>query len=106
MPGLYGLTRDFYAYISDDTNTYVVALTDNDAVSGGFGDAVAANAYPGYPRGWKMRIQYGVSGDGIRTKIPVSDPTSAIWTSPSEFTKNAIEFVAEGSRGEKRFTRS
>lgn len=102
---LYGLTRNFYAYTSDNTTQYQVALTDDDAVAGGFGDAVPYGTFPVFPRGWKMRLQYGKFGT-IRTKTPVADPTSTQWTAPSAFTKKTVVFTAEGSIGEKRTAKS
>jgi hypothetical protein len=102
---LYGLTRGFYAYVSDDGNTYNVAITADDADAGDFGDPVAAHAHPTYPRGWKMRIQYGVNGT-TRTKWPVSSVTSDSWTTPVVTTKHAVAFTPEGTRGEQRYTRS
>ena len=50
MATLYGLNRDFYAYISDNGTTYQVALTADYAVAGGFGSAVAYGTNPVFPR--------------------------------------------------------
>jgi hypothetical protein len=106
MATLYGLGRGFYAYVSDDGNTYQVAITANDASTGGFGAAVAYGSLPVYPRGWKMRVQYGLSSGGIRTKWPVAT-TGTQWASPVNTTaKNGIAFVPQGSVGEKRTAKS
>jgi len=106
MATLYGLNRNFYAYISDNGTTYQVALTADDAVAGGFGSPVAYAANPVYPRGWKMRIQYGVNGTYGRTKTPVSSPSGSQWTAPSTFSKHGQTFAAEGCIGEKRTAKS
>lgn len=106
MATLYGLSRNFYAYISDNGTTYQVAVTDNDAAAGGFGSPVAYGSLPVYPRGWKMRKQYGISSGNGRTKTPVADPASAQWTAPSTFLKHGATFAAEGSIGEKRTAKS
>lgn len=106
MATLYGLSRDFYAYISDDGTTYQVAITNDDAVAGGFGTSITPNSLSGYPRGWRMRKQYGQSVSNGRTKTPVADRTSSQWTAPSTFTKHSITFIAEGSIGERRTTKS
>lgn len=103
---LYGLTRHFYAYVSDDGNTYQVALTDDDAFAGSFGGSVPAGTNPVFPRGWRMRKQYGISSGGVRTKVPVSTPTVTQWITPSTFTKKSVVFTAEGSIGERRTTKS
>lgn len=106
MAGLYGLTRNFYSYISDAGVNFQVGITDNDAAAGGFGSPIAPNSAFIYPRGWKMRIQYGISTGNGRTKTPVADPTSAQWVTPTTFTKHAIVFTAEGCRGERRTYKS
>ena len=105
MPGLYGLSRSFYAYKSDNGTQYQVALTNDDAAAGGFGSAIAYGSKPVFPRGWKMRIQYGSNMD-VRTKTPVADPASSQWTAPSTFSKNSVTFSAEGCIGEKRTAKS
>jgi hypothetical protein len=107
--GLYGLARHFYAYVSDDTTTYQVALTDDDAVAGGFGTAISYGSLPVFPRGWKMRLQYGVGtvgGNPVRTKTPVASPVATQWTAPSTFSKKSVTFTAEGCIGEKRTAKS
>ena len=106
MAGLYGLGRNFYAYFSDTGTTYQVAITNDDAAAGDFGSPVTPGTYPSLPRGWRMRIQYGVSSTGIRTKIPVASYASTGWVEPAPFTKNSVTFNPEGSRGEQRYTRS
>lgn len=103
---LYGLTRNFYAYISDDGNTYQVAITDDDASAGGFTSPVAPGTNPVYPRGWRMRKMYGLSSGGIRTKTPVASPFSTQWTAPTTFPKKGVTFNAEGAIGERRTTKS
>ena len=106
MATLYGLNRNFYAYISDNGTTYQVALTADDAVAGGFGSAVAYGINPVFPRGLKMRIQYGINATYGRTKTPVANVGSAQWTAPSTFTKKSQTFTAEGCIGEKRTAKS
>ena len=107
MAGLYGLGRNFYKYTSDNTTDYQVAITNDDASAGGFGAAVAYGSLPVYPRGWKMRHGYGVSGTGIRTKIPLNAPSNAIYVgTTTTFTKNAVSFAVEGLIGEKRTAKS
>lgn len=102
---LYGLTRHFYQYLSDDGDVYQVALTDDDAAAGTFGSPVAANTNPPLPRGWKMRIMYGVNGTS-RTKTPMASPAQSDWVTPSAFTKKAVVFAAQGARGECRFNKT
>jgi len=106
MSTLYGLSRNFYAYTSDDGTDYQVALTVDDAAAGGFGSSVNPGVNPGFPRGWRMRIQYGTNATYGRTKTPVKDPASTQWTAPSSFSKHSQTFVAEGCIGEKRINRS
>lgn len=106
MATLYGLGRNFYAYLSDDGNTYQVAITNDDATAGGFATAVVPGLYPPLPRGWRMRILYGVNGSVGRTKIPVASASLSQWTTPASFTKHSQTFEPEGARGEHRFTRS
>ena len=106
MATLYGLNRNFYAYTGDDTTVYQVALTADDASAGGFGSPVAYGVNPVFPRGWKMRIQYGINATYGRTKTPVADASSTQWTAPSTFTKHSQSFNAEGCIGEKRTAKS
>jgi len=102
---LYGLTRNFYPYTSDNGNLYQVALTTDDAAAGGFGDPEPAGTNPTFPRGWKMRIQYGVNG-ATRTKTPVATPALEQWTAPTTFTKKAVVFQTQGCRGEQRYDKT
>ena len=106
MAGLYGLSRSFYAYLSDNGTTYQVALTNDDAASGGFSTSVSPGFYPVFPRGWVMRKLYGIASSGVRTKIPVASASGSTWTSPVTFTKNSIPFIAMGAIGERRINRS
>ncbi len=106
MASLYGLTRHFYSYTSDNGTAYQVAITDNDAVAGAFGSAIVYLSLPPLPRGWKMRHVYGVSGTGIRTKVPCSLPANTNYVSGGTFTKNAVSFTTEGQIGEKRTAKS
>jgi hypothetical protein len=106
MAGLYGLGRAFYAYTSDDTNVYEVALTNDDAAAGGFGSAVPQGTNPVYPRGWRMRKCYGVTDAGVRTKTPLNANTNTNYTAGGTFTKKDTEFTVEGIIGEKRTARA
>jgi hypothetical protein len=108
MPApVYGLTRDFYSYKSDDTNNYTVATTDGNAAAQ---TAPPSPINPGslaaYPRGWRMRKVYGavvVSGVLYRTHIPILDPTDILWTGAgTTFVKGGSTFVVEGRIGETR----
>lgn len=107
MATVYGLTRHFYVYNSDDGNPYVVALTDDDAVPGGFGTAVAPDSGNPYPRGWKMRYWLGKDPiTFITTKIPVFRNDDPIWVSHSSFVKHAVTFNGGGKIGERRFNKN
>lgn len=102
---LYGLDRKFFGYTSDNGTVYQVAITTDDASAGGFGSAIDYGSLPVFPRGWKMRIQYGVNGAN-RTKTPVSSPGATQWVAPSTFSKHSVVFNAEGCIGEKRTAKS
>ncbi len=107
MPGgLYGLGRAFYQYLSDNGTNYQVAITIDDAVAGGFGSAIVYGSLPTYPRGWKMRHVYGVSGTGIRTKVPCATTVLTIYQTGGTFSKNSVSFNTEGQIGEKRTAKS
>ncbi len=106
MATLYGLSRAFYSYTSDNGTAYQVAITADDASAGAFGSAVVYGSLPTLPRGWKMRHVYGVSGTGIRTKIPCGLPANTNYVSGGTFTKHAVSFTTEGQIGEKRTAKS
>lgn len=96
------LTRDFFAYTSDDTNTYQIATTIANG-NANSASGVAPGVNPSYPRGWVPRKVYGVSSAGARTKLPIFDPGNAIWVGGgTTFTKNAVSYNVEGRIGEKR----
>jgi len=102
------LTRDWYAYTSDDTAVYQIGTTDSNAAAQSgtvTPDPVGTN--PVYPRGWVMRHVYGeaiVTGVLYRTKLPVFDPTDDIWVgaTTTTFVKNGCTYNIEGRIGEKR----
>lgn len=102
--------RHFYAYVSDDGNTYQIATTDVNAAAGGFGSPLLPGAFPTYPRGWKVRIAYGaaISGGGAiaRTSIPIATPTLFASAGGTSFSKYGISYGINGLRGENRFNRS
>jgi hypothetical protein len=109
--GLYGLARGFYSYTSDNGQLYQVAMTQDDATAGSFASTVYGT-YPSLPRGWKMRKAYGVgsvSGNPVRTKIPLNSPTNSLWVAGTgTFSKgpSSTTFTAEGFIGEKRTAKS
>jgi hypothetical protein len=107
MSGIYGLGRGFYAYTSDNTKQYQVAITIDDALAGGF-SATTYGTLPAMPRGWKMRKVYGVSSGGFRTSTPVATPTTTLYTSGGTFVKGAAStsFTSQGIVGEKRSAKS
>jgi len=104
---LYGLSRVFAGYTSDNGTQYQVAITLDDSTAGGF-SIVPYGSLPSLPRGWKMRKVYGVSSTGIRTKVPVATPTTALYTAGGAFTKGpgSVSFNTEGIIGEKRTAKS
>lgn len=101
MTAPYHLGRGYAAYLSDDTNTYNVGTT-LDNISAQSASPVAADANPGFPRGFVMRHIYGVDGSGNRTKLPILDPSSALWLAATSFTKNGVAYDIQGRIGEKR----
>ncbi len=100
------MDRSFYAYISDDGNTYQVGTTIENGTTANGATPVTYGANPVYPRGWKMRHLYGINA-GLRTKAPIFDPSNAKWTGgTTSFTKNSTSYSIEGRVGEKRFAKS
>lgn len=108
MPApVYPTGRDYYAYISDDSNTYTIATTDSNAGSQTSPPSpISPKTHPAYPRGWKVRHVQGtvvVSGIVYRTRLPIFDPSDPIWLgSSSTFAKGGATFVSEGAIGERR----
>jgi hypothetical protein len=103
---LYGLLRTFAHYLSDDTNTYVVGTTIDNATAGNLPVTTNPTDDPALPRGYVMRHVYAVAGDGTRTKIPIGTPTDALYVTGGSFTKNGKTFTIEGRIGEKRSNRN
>lgn len=98
------LARDWFAYISDDGNTYQLATTSQNG-SAQSASPVSVGTNPTYRRGWKPRIVYGVYGSA-RTKLPVLDPSNGLWTgSTLTFTKDTIVYSVAGKRGEERYNK-
>jgi hypothetical protein len=99
-----GLKRAFYAYTSDDTNTYQLASsTDNGTVNSASGVAPGTN--PTYPRGWVARHVYGVDSSGNRTKVPILNPSDSLFVNGGTFSKAGSSFTVEGKIGEKRMNK-
>lgn len=99
------LTRGFFAYKSDDGDTYQLATTLQNG-SAQSATPVSAGTNPAYPRGYKPRIAYGVASGGARTRLPILDPANGIWTeSTLTFTKDSTTYTVEGLRGEQRYTK-
>ena len=99
------MTRAYFAYVSDDANTYQLASTKQNGLAQ---DSTPVNVgvNPGYPRGWVPRRVYGEDTDGNRTHVPIMSPSNALWlgTTPT-FQKNNTEYTVYGKRGEFRFNR-
>lgn len=103
MPIVSGYDREYSSYISDNGNTYQVASTSANVTAGG-GTPGPAGANPPFPRGWKVRGVYGRGTGGIRTFLPIFDPSSGIWLGTTlTFEKYGIPFDVQGKRGEDRF---
>ena len=100
------LGRGFYAYISDDSNTYQIGTTAENGTNVNDATPVPAGTNPSYPRGWKMRHVYGLSEAGNRTKVPIFDPTNGLWLgTTTTFSKNGVSYTVEGKAGEDRFNK-
>jgi hypothetical protein len=94
------LKRGFYAYLSDDGNTYQVGLSLGVANSGAFPDA-AEGDHPGYPIGWKMRHVSCKDGTGQRCSIPISGNSDSRYVSGGLLDHNGNTFVIQGRIGER-----
>lgn len=104
MPtSVYGLTRQFYDYISDDGFTYTLSMSADSGVAQGASPTTAPGASP--PRGYKVRHIYGVAADGTRTKIPILDKSNPLWATTNTFDKHLVTFAVEGRKGENRIFR-
>lgn len=98
------LTRGFFAYVGDDSNTYNIGTTlANGTVNGA--TPVAAGANPAYPRGFVVRHIFGKSAGGLRTKVPILAASNTLWLSGGTFTKDSVSYTVEGKIGEKRVYR-
>lgn len=100
------LERFYFAYKSDDGNTYQLATTNGNGSTAQGGSPITPNSLPTYPRGWKPRVVYGEAANGTRTKVPILDPSNGLWTgSTTSFSKDGLSFGVAGKRGEDRFNR-
>ena len=101
------MTRGFYVYISDDTNDYNIGTTNQNGATVNGATATTPGSNPGLPPGWKPRHIYGKNvATGLRTSVPILDPTNTLWTgNGGTFSKNSTEYQIEGKIGEKRVYR-
>jgi hypothetical protein len=94
-------SRNYYAYQSDDGNTYQVALAQSNATVGGFGSPVADGVNGGYPVGWKMRHLSALGAAGQRTIVPANSHSNAAYMNGGTFTKNGVAYQIQGRIGER-----
>jgi hypothetical protein len=104
---VYNLTRGFFPYISDNTNTYTVASTVGNANANSTPPSPGdPDANPTYPRGWvprKVHGSYVSGGTTYRTDYIAFNPTDLGWLSTNlTFTKGGQTFTIEGRIGERR----
>jgi hypothetical protein len=101
------LTRNFYAYKSDDTNIYQVGGTNQNYNIVNGADPVQAGVNPVLPRGWVVRRLYGKEEAGTRTRVPILQNDSDLWLgTTTTFTKDNTDYTVEGKDGEKRTNKS
>lgn len=107
MPIIPDLARGYFAYKSDNGQTYQLATSIGNGSTAQGASPLAPGVNPAFPRGWKPRIVYGLSTDGTtRTKVPILDPGDGLWTGATvSFSKDGLTFIVEGKRGEDRFNR-
>lgn len=101
MPGPLG-PRDFFTYVSDDGNEYVVSMDADKALAGGLTPAAPGVAGANYIRGWTMRHVYGQQADGTRCSLPVSGPDNSLYVNGGTFNYNGNSYTVRGRIGEKR----
>jgi hypothetical protein len=97
----------YYAYISDNGNTYNVRLSTADAAAGGFGAEVAALSNPGWP--WHKRDLRHVTGADsanayLHGRLKVATAANALFKSGGTWTNSVTEktYNVQGAEGERR----
>lgn len=100
----YGDQFDFYKYQSDDGDNYAIKLSQNIATAGGFTETVNPLTLGVWPFGGDaVRHVYGVdSSTDKRTKLPIQNPSNALYQSGGSFPLHSKTYTVEGAIGEKR----
>ena len=96
-------TFHFYIYTSDNTQPYIVKMSDLDATAGGFTTQVdpASGAVWGY--GAKnMRHVMGVDSAGKRTRLACATNAVSLYQTGGTFSLRGRTYTVEGQIGEKR----
>ncbi len=99
----------FFKYISDDGNTY---KAKGDASNAGQTGGAASTTDPWYPKGWVQRYILCAASGQPRRRVPVYDPTIAVWVGGTTTvalqvagTAGTVTFTITGRFGEKRTSR-
>ncbi len=97
-----GDTFGFYAYASDNTQTYAVKLSAAVAAQGGFTSSASPTTEPVWPyHADNMRHVWGKNGTQ-RARLPIQSNATALYTAGGTFTLGTVVYVVEGIIGEKR----
>lgn len=99
-----GDTFNFYTYHSDNGSDYAIKLSNAVAAQGGFvpitGSVSGAQVWSFGAK--NMRHVLGKSSGGLRTKLPIAQPSNTLFISGGNFTLGSTAYGIEGIIGEKR----
>lgn len=95
-------TFHFYNYISDDTTTYSIKMSDLDAGAGGFVQTAGTptNIWPYKAK--NLRHVLGLDAAGHRTRLPIGSNANSLYTTGGTFSLRGRTYQIEGIIGEKR----
>jgi hypothetical protein len=106
MAVAHDLTRDAFAYTSDDTTVYQLGTTKQNGIAQS-ATPINSGDEDIFPRGWVPRLVYGISSTGAKTKLPIFTPSNTLWTGGAggTFTKDGVTYDVVGCRGEQRYVK-